>query len=102
MYEWISLSCYGRCFLLTTAGTTLTDLLITPSWSNRWSGTFTNPTLGSIVLIIVIVDSCRSNNSSYNIFVLVVQTIFYVISISYEERWMRKVSPIVQKGKLAA
>lgn len=46
--------------VLTTAGTTLTDLLMTPSWSNRWSGTFTNPTLGSIVLIVV-VDCCNSS-----------------------------------------
>mmetsp|Transcript_27306 Transcript_27306/g.37624 ORF Transcript_27306/g.37624 Transcript_27306/m.37624 type:complete len:101 (+) Transcript_27306:906-1208(+) len=32
-----------------TAGTTLTDLFITPSLSKRESGTFTNPIFGSIV-----------------------------------------------------
>eukprot|EP01033_Poteriospumella_lacustris_P007432 gene7432-gene8153 len=32
----------------TTVGTTFSDLLTTPSFSRRGSGTLTNPTLGSI------------------------------------------------------
>jgi len=66
---------------VTTAGTTLTDLLMTPSWSNRWSGTFTSPTLGSIMSFVVTID-------------------YYSIIIPYSITY--KVSPIVQKGKLAA
>ena len=33
--------------LLTTAGTTFTDLFISPNLVSRESGTFTNPTFGS-------------------------------------------------------